>query len=83
MRLALYFVIYEFEASKKCQVSLVVKYMTRCRSFLDRRNYFFKEGSGVKILQKLHFLEVNLRISEIHLQQQIHDTSKERLKNDY
>ena len=29
------------------------------------------------------FLERKLRISEIHLQQQIHDTSKEILKNNY
>ena len=43
---------------------------------------FLKRGNSVKILQKTSFLEVKLRISEIHLQQQIHDTGKERLKND-
>ena len=41
---------------------------------------FAKRGSSVKIWQKTSFLEVKLRISEIHLQQQIHDTSKELLK---
>ena len=30
MRSALYFNIYQFEASKKCQVSLVVKYRINC-----------------------------------------------------
>ena len=44
---------------------------------------FSKRGSGVKIWQKTSFLEVKLRISEIHLQRGIHETSKERLKNDY
>ena len=34
-------------------------------------------------MAKTSFLEVKLRTSEIHLQQQIHDTSKDWLKNDY
>ena len=33
--------------------------------------------------EKTSFLEVKLQISQLHLQKQIHDTSKERLKNDY
>ena len=53
-------------------------------SWIGRLDYFSKMGSGVKIWQKLHFLEVKLRISEIHLQQQIrvHATSK-KTENDY
>ena len=35
------------------------------------------------LLAKTSFLEVKSQISEIHLQQQIRDLSKERLKNDY
>ena len=57
--------------------------MARWWSFLDRRNYFFKEGQWCENLAKTSILEVKLRISEIHLQQQIHDTGEERLKNDY
>ena len=56
--------------------------MTRCLSFLYRQNYLVEEGQWCLNLAKTSFLEVKLRISEIHLQQQIHDTSKERLKND-
>ena len=44
---------------------------------------FSKRRNGVKIWQKLHFIEVKSRISEIHLQQHIHDTGRERLKNDH
>ena len=44
---------------------------------------FSKRGNGVKIRQKTSFLEVKLRVSEIHLQQQIHDTGKKRLKHYY
>ena len=33
--------------------------------------------------EKTSFLEVKLQISQLHWQKQIHDTSKERLKNDY
>ena len=43
---------------------------------------FSTRGSGAKIWQKLHFLS-EIANFEIHLQQQIHDISKERLKNDY
>ena len=45
--------------------------------------YFFKEGQWCLNLAKTSFLEVKLQSSEIHLQQQMHDTSKERLKNNY
>ena len=44
----------------------------------------FSKGAVVlKFGKKTSFLEVKLQISEIHLQQQIHDTGKERLKNDH
>ena len=39
----------------------------RCWSFLDCRNYFFKEVQWCKNLAKTSFLEVKLRFSEIHL----------------
>ena len=42
---------------------------------------FSKRGSGVKFGK--NFICRKLHISEIHLQQQILDTSKERLKNDH
>ena len=40
----------------------------------------FSRWAMVSKFGKTSFLEVKLRISEIHLQQQIHDSDKERLK---
>ena len=51
--------------------------------FLGSLELVFQRGAVVVKFGKTSFLEVKLRISEIHLQHQIHDTSKERLKNDY
>ena len=51
--------------------------------FLGSPELLFQRGAVVLKLAKASFLEVKLRISEIHLQQQIHDIGKERLKNDH
>ena len=51
--------------------------------FLGSPESLFQRGAVVlNIGKNFIFLEVKLRIYEIHLQQQIHDTSKERVKND-
>ena len=49
--------------------------------FLGSPELLLQRGAVVlKFGKNCPFLEVKLRISEIHLQQQIHDTSKEWLK---
>ena len=57
--------------------------MARCWIFLDRENYFFQIGVVVLKLVQTSFLDTKLWSSDIFLQQQIHDTSKEMLNNDY
>ena len=52
--------------------------------FLGSPELLFQRGA-VLLKGKASFLEVKLRISEIHLQQQqqqLHDISKEKMKND-
>ena len=51
--------------------------------FLGSPELLLQRGAVVLKIGKNFILEVILRISEIHLQQLIHDTSKEWLKNDY
>ena len=48
--------------------------------FLGSPELLVQKGAMVLKFCKTSFLEVKLRISEIHLQQQIHDTGKERSK---
>ena len=51
--------------------------------FLGSPELLFQSGAMVLKFGKTSFLEVKLRISEIHLQQQIQHTVKEILKNDH
>ena len=52
--------------------------------FLGSPELLIQRGAMVlKFGKKKSFLEVKFRVSEIHLQQQIHDTSNERLKIDH
>ena len=57
--------------------------MASMLKFLGSPELLFQRGAVVLKFEKKIILEVKLRISEIHLHQQIHDTSKERLKNDH
>ena len=53
--------------------------------FLGSPELLFQRGAVLLKFGKASFLEVKLRISEIHLQQQqqqLHDISKEKMKND-
>ena len=51
--------------------------------FLASPELLFQRGAVVLKFGKTSFLEVKLRFFEIQLQQQIHDISNERQKNDY
>ena len=51
--------------------------------FLGSPELLFQRGAMVLKFGKNFIFEVKLGISEIHLQQQIHDNGTERLKNDH
>ena len=50
---------------------------------MGRCNYFLKRVVVVLKMVKTSFLEAKLQIYEIHLQQQMHNTSIDTLKNDH